>query len=93
MRSGLSLSDLAKKLFTLEARRKQSCLLPQAYRFRFKTLFEGLCLLKSIALDHSMFPVVWGGSASCVLITDRCQGPCSDERQLSHKKRRRYNKG
>jgi hypothetical protein len=62
MRSGLSLTDLAKKLFTLEARRKQSCLLPQAYRFRFKTLFEGLCLLKSIALDHSMFPVVWAGA-------------------------------
>ena len=62
MRSGLSLSDLAKKLFTLEASRKHTCLLPEPDRLLFKTLFEGQCLLKSIALDHSMSPVVWAGA-------------------------------
>jgi hypothetical protein len=72
MRSGLSLSDLAKKLFALEASRKKSCLLPKACRFHFKTLFEGLRLFTSIALYHCTSPLVWGGSANCVLITDKC---------------------
>jgi hypothetical protein len=72
MGSGLSLSDLTKKLFALEASRKKYCLLPQACRFRFKTLFEGLRLFMSIVLNHCTSPLVWGGSASCVLITDTC---------------------
>lgn len=72
MRSGLNLPDFAKDLFALEASRKKFCLLPQACRFRVKTLFEGLGLFTSIALDHCTSPAVWGGNATCVLITDKC---------------------
>jgi len=37
-------------------------LLPQTYRFLCQTLFERLCLLTSITLDHSAFPLVWAGT-------------------------------
>jgi hypothetical protein len=76
MRSGLRLPSLPEHRVADRARCKQSGFLAQSFRLFGEAFFKGFDLLETASLLlHGAAPLLGlGGSATGVLITDKCHG-------------------